>query len=185
MRDTRFRVSGTEIVRLIGVLACCLAVLYLGVGIWGLSRAEWAENLILLGQYNQIPEAAGIDVNVWKPAWRGGMTAAVALGIASLAAGVGLLRCKGWGRRLWLILVILFVGLHVFWGLADGGQGRTILERLVEVGGVVALAAFSWSMLNREAVVTAVRDDAATATTGNDGYDEMDSKPGESASEGE
>ncbi|MCP4896701.1 MAG: hypothetical protein GY906_06955 [bacterium] len=162
-------------VKLVGAVAAVLGVLYLSVGVWGLVRAKWAQELIDFAQFKELPEAAGIDLSRWGPAWVGGMAATTLVGVVILVAAVGLLRRRDWGRRIWLSVLVIMVALHVLWGVADGGQGRNTIERLFELVGVLSLAVFSWIYFSKLSVRT-VFSCAPVTAEGGDGTD-LDAPP--------
>lgn len=156
--------AGVRGVRLLGIAVVIMAGLYVGVGLWGLAHARWVGDLIEAAQEISVPEARGIDASRWGLAWKVGMIANLGLGSIGLVAGVGLMRCRSWGRKLWLSTVVALVVLHVLWGVGDGGQGRGWFELSFEAVGILGFAVFSWIFLTRPKVRGLFDDDVGDAS---------------------
>ena len=74
----------------------------------------------------------------------------LAIGVAALANGVGLLLRQKWSRVSWLVTVILLVLFHNFVLLVTYWLGQDLTNQLLNVGLTFFLAVISWAKLGDE-----------------------------------
>jgi hypothetical protein len=151
--------------RPLAILVIVLGVLYLAFGIF--SFYHYRKVLQLFAYYGvsdeiqmSVPEIAQTRSQLL-----GASIEFSIVGIVVLCVGIGLLLAKEWARKIWLVLVGLLTVFHVARLVVDYRLSNFILlERIVEVMLIGALAVLSWRWAWGKTISAKLRDDNPPAT---------------------
>jgi hypothetical protein len=91
----------------IAVIAAVVGLTSMGLGIWGWSSADSIESMLKMSQFFDNPKHGSTTAEEWRSGYINAMALLLSYGVLCVVAAVALFYHRGWGKYLWLGLVIV------------------------------------------------------------------------------